>query len=106
VRSLQAHLLKYRLQPQKYCRRLALQIISLVTLQNYRPPAPEGCPPQLAELIQSCWQADPRARPDAAGVIEALIAYAATLRDSMRPAAPASAPEQPVTPQSPSEQPQ
>lgn len=48
----------------------ALQVISLVTLKNYRPPIPEDCPAQLAELVQRCWQADPSARQVPAGLEE------------------------------------
>jgi serine/threonine protein kinase len=39
-----------------------LQILWLVAHQKWRPPMPEGCPPALADLMQRCWQEDPRAR--------------------------------------------
>ena len=50
-----------------------------VLQKGYRPPIADWCPPQLAQLMQRCWQADPQARPDAAAAVAALQDYAATL---------------------------
>ncbi|PRW20989.1 kinase [Chlorella sorokiniana] len=56
-----------------------LQILWLVAHQKWRPPMPEGCPPALADLMQRCWQEDPRARPEASKVATDLLAFADTL---------------------------
>lgn len=55
------------------------QILYAVMHKGHRPPIADWCPPQLAELMQRCWVADPQARPDAAAVAAALQDYAATL---------------------------
>ncbi|KAL4452143.1 hypothetical protein ABPG75_007805 [Micractinium tetrahymenae] len=54
------------------------QIITLVTQQGYRPAMPD-CPAPLADLMQRCWAGDPRDRPDAKAVVQALKEYAATV---------------------------
>lgn len=41
---------------------LLTQIISSVSLKGWRPTIPSECPPPLAELMQSCWDADAQAR--------------------------------------------
>ncbi|KAL4423975.1 hypothetical protein ABPG75_001276 [Micractinium tetrahymenae] len=56
-----------------------LQIMFLTTQQGYRLPVPEGCPPQLAALMQRCWDTDPQARPAAAAVVEELIQIGGSL---------------------------
>lgn len=62
------------------------QILFAVMHKGYRPPIADWCPPQLAELMQRCWVADPQARPDAAAVVEALQGYA-TVFGTAAPAA-------------------
>ncbi len=50
-----------------------------VAHQELRPPLSPSCPPALADLMQHCWQHDPKARPAMADVLrslrETLLAY-------------------------------
>jgi hypothetical protein len=39
------------------------QLANQVVLQGYRPAIPENCPARLAEIIQACWDGDPKQRP-------------------------------------------
>ncbi|KAL4442953.1 hypothetical protein ABPG77_008444 [Micractinium sp. CCAP 211/92] len=39
---------------------------------GYRPPLPEGLPPDLAALISDCWKGEPALRPSAATVVARL----------------------------------
>lgn len=68
-----------------------LQIVFLVTQKGFRPSLPADCHPGLAALIRRCWAADPRERPDASGVAQALLEVAAGLRSDQRAGAGAAA---------------
>ena len=37
-----------------------------------RLPIPTGCPTKLSELMQHCWNVDPKARPSFKAIIETL----------------------------------
>lgn len=42
--------------------RSLVQILWMVAHQKWRPPVPEGCPPELADLMQRCWHGDEKSR--------------------------------------------
>jgi len=46
--------------------------VDAVCKDNERPIIPRWCPPSLRDIITSCWQADPNARPTCAEVINLL----------------------------------
>lgn len=54
-------------------------IINGVCNEGLRPPEPKGCPPQLWQLIQRCWQQDPAQRPTFANVVVGLKRNLATV---------------------------
>ncbi len=39
------------------------EVIEQVAIRGVRPPIPPSTPPELAALMESCWQADPTKRP-------------------------------------------
>lgn len=41
-------------------------------LKGERPSIPKNCPPEIAKLMQECWQADPNKRPSFAKIVEIL----------------------------------
>jgi serine/threonine protein kinase len=43
-----------------------------ITVENVRPPIPEGCPESLARLMELCWDPDSEKRPSFAEVIPML----------------------------------
>jgi serine/threonine protein kinase len=51
-----------------------LQIMLMVSAKKMRPKIPQECPAYLRELIENCWQHDPRARPTAEEVVKTLTA--------------------------------
>ncbi|AVK76566.1 serine-threonine kinase [Pandoravirus neocaledonia] len=63
--------------------------VALAVLDGVRPTIPSSCPPDLAELMAACWDADPDVRPSMEEVVARLdaIALAMDRRDapSLRP---------------------
>ncbi|AJF96760.1 ser/thr kinase [Pandoravirus inopinatum] len=63
--------------------------VALAVLDGMRPTIPTACPPDLADLMAACWDADPDARPSMGEVVSRLdaIALAMNHRDtpSLRP---------------------
>ena len=58
------------------------ELYNIVVVQKARPKIPETFPITLANLIRSCWQADPLKRPSLDQVIEVLeLEDAETLMD-------------------------
>lgn len=56
------------------------QLIFKVVHQQYRPPLPADCTPGYVALMERCWQHDPKARPSASEVLEALREMLVQLR--------------------------
>ncbi|KAG1677862.1 hypothetical protein FOA52_008626 [Chlamydomonas sp. UWO 241] len=52
----------------------SVAIIYQVAVLNARPPLPSEstCPPRVANLMQACWQREPRARPPCADIVREL----------------------------------
>ena len=41
--------------------------------QGHRPDIPAGCPSVFSDLIENCWEGNPRKRPSFADVLQRLI---------------------------------
>jgi len=44
-------------------------------LQGLRPTIPDKCPPELVKLLESCWHAEPAARPNFKDIIQILNSF-------------------------------
>ena len=62
----------------------ALHAIGIVTAQGARPPMPDGTPPAISQLIQSCWAERPSVRPTFAQIRTSLAGVDAGLGDAER----------------------
>ncbi|XP_009355586.2 serine/threonine-protein kinase STY46 [Pyrus x bretschneideri] len=58
-----------------------LQAAVGVVQKGLRPTIPKNTPPKLAELLEKCWQQDPKSRPDFLEIIEILQALAKEVGD-------------------------
>ena len=48
------------------------QVFYMIAYEGWRPPIPEGCPSDFAQLMTDCWAEDPEQRPPASEVLARL----------------------------------
>lgn len=60
-------------------------LLFMLCAQNLRPKIPRCCPAPLANIMKSCWQADPEKRPDMLDVVQLLDALDTTQGGDMIP---------------------
>jgi hypothetical protein len=53
-----------------------VQIIFAIAVQHDRLPIPDDCPPQVAQLMRSCWAPSPEERPPFAAMLDVFRAMA------------------------------